>query len=457
VQQDFYTLPYGGTYNSIDYAELTPAFMVRVGKGDPAASPPANMSTAFTYDSGATWFIGNATLGGITGGGTVAAAADASAVVWSPEGGGVSYSTDNGNSWIASTGLAYGAAFMASDRVNANKFYAFQSGTVYVSTDKGKTFTAKATGFPAWARIKAVPGVEGEVWMVVREMTNNVPTAAAGLYRSTDSGATFAKVSSANLTLAETVGFGKAATGQTHMAVFIYGIVDGVKGIYRSNDAGGSWVKIDDATHQFGATNQCITGDPRVYGRVYLCTNGFGIVYGDIAGAAPATSTPTRTGLPGITNTPTRTITPTIPLVITNTPTRTYTPGPTFTRTRTPTTGPSLTPTRTPTAGAITNTPTRTFTPPAITSTPTQPTGGACSPVTSTITAPFTYDGAGTFCWQSTNLGAYINSWNTTSLTVNGVNYTNVWASSASLPAKINGYWYVSYNSTVSWGHFEAK
>jgi len=165
----------------------------------------------------------------------------------------------------------------------------------------------------------------------------------------------------------------------------------------------------------------------------------------------------------GPTSTPTRTATLTIP-VITNTPTRTFTPGPTFTRTRTPTVGPSLTPTRTITVmvesptrtpsptGGITNTPTRTLTP---TITPTV--GGACSPVTSAITAPFTYDGAGTFCWQSSNLGTYINSWNLVSLTINGVNETNLYVAAGSLPAKIGGYWYVSYNSTVSYGHFEAK
>jgi poly(hydroxyalkanoate) depolymerase family esterase len=161
----------------------------------------------------------------------------------------------------------------------------------------------------------------------------------------------------------------------------------------------------------------------------------------------------------------------------------TPTVGPTNTRTRTPTstsgasptTGPSLTPTRTPTIG-ITNTPspgasptrtptagfttTRTNTPttgPSLTPTPTTGTGSTCSPVTSTITAPFTYDGAGAFCWQSANLGAYINSWNLTSLTINGVNKTNLYVAAGSYPAKINGYWYVSYNSAVAWGHFEAK
>jgi hypothetical protein len=135
------------------------------------------------------------------------------------------------------------------------------------------------------------------------------------------------------------------------------------------------------------------------------------------------------------------------------TPTRTNTPNsPTATRTNTPTNtpnGPTVTP------GGPTATVTRTITPTGPTAT--TPPGGACSPVTATITAPFTKDGAGAFCWQSSNLGAYINSWNLVSLTINGVNETNLYVASGSYPAKINGYWYVSYNSTVAWGHFEAK
>ena len=133
--------------------------------------------------------------------------------------------------------------------------------------------------------------------------------------------------------------------------------------------------------------------------------------------------------------------------VPTNTPGPTNTTGPTSTKTNTPTTGPTNTTGPTPTR---TNTPV----PPTATNTPS---GSTCSPVTSTITAPFTFDGAGTFCWQSTNLGSYINSWNTTSVTVNGVNETNLYIASGSYPAKINGYWYVSYSSAVSYGHFEAK
>jgi len=116
------------------------------------------------------------------------------------------------------------------------------------------------------------------------------------------------------------------------------------------------------------------------------------------------------------------------------TPTRTSTPGgPTPTRTRTPTAGPSLTPTKT------------------LTVMP-----GLCVP-TATITAPFSYDGAGTFCWQLTSLSGYINSWNTTSVIVNYVNETNLYVAASSLPAKINNSWFINYTSTSASGHFEAK
>ena len=140
--------------------------------------------------------------------------------------------------------------------------------------------------------------------------------------------------------------------------------------------------------------------------------------------------------------TPTRSLTPAISATVTRTATRTNTPGLTNTITRTPT-------------QIVGASPTRTMAP---TVSPTTGGGGtACSPISSTITAPFTFDGAGSFCWQSSNLGTYINSWNTTSVTLNGTNITNLYVAAGSYPAKIGGFWYVAYNSAVAWGHFEAK
>jgi hypothetical protein len=157
---------------------------------------------------------------------------------------------------------------------------------------------------------------------------------------------------------------------------------------------------------------------------------------------AAATNTPTRTLTPGamasLTRTPTQTVGASATAGLTSTPSRTSTSGPTATRTNTPMR------TNTPTLGAS---PTRTLTPAV----------GTCSPVTSTITTPFTFDGAGTFCWQASSLASFVNSWNTTSVTINGVNATNLYIASGSYPAKVNGFYYVGYNSSVAWGHFEAK
>jgi len=153
---------------------------------------------------------------------------------------------------------------------------------------------------------------------------------------------------------------------------------------------------------------------------------------------------PTNTPPPNPTNTPV--------------PTNTQPPAATATRTNTPPAAPTNTPTRTNTPPAApTNTPTTM--PPTNTPVPTATSGGGgtCSPVDATISAPFTYDGAGNLCWRSSNLGSYINNWNNTSVTLNGVNVTNIYVGSGSYPAQISGYWYVAYNGPYAWSHFEAK
>jgi hypothetical protein len=66
------------------------------------------------------------------------------------------------------------------------------------------------------------------------------------------------------------------------------------------------------------------------------------------------------------------------------------------------------------------------------------------------------FDGPGTFCWQASALGSFINSWNNNSVTLNGVNVTNIWVGSSSYPAKIGGFYYINYNGGA-FGHFEAK
>ncbi|MEJ5312543.1 MAG: hypothetical protein WHX52_22480, partial [Anaerolineae bacterium] len=69
------------------------------------------------------------------------------------------------------------------------------------------------------------------------------------------------------------------------------GQIDGVRGLYRSTNMGMSWVRINDDRHQYAWTGAAITGDPRIFGRVYVSTNGRGIIYGDTLVSPPPTYT----------------------------------------------------------------------------------------------------------------------------------------------------------------------
>ncbi len=266
---------------SIDYAELSPTRFVRVGNVDTGS----NSRIGLSYDTGNNWFSLNnpwqSDSSDTTGGGNVAMSADGGSIVWAPNGQPVYYSTNTGSSFRLSSGIPAGA-MVASDRVNPDKFYGFYNGTFYVSTDKGATFTAKVTtGLPDSAKLKAMPGAEGDVWLAG-------DTGESGLFHTTNSGDSFVKIS--GVEEASVIGFGKAAPGQTYMALYTSALIEGVRGIFRSDDEGATWVRINDDDHQYGVTNASITGDPRIYGRVYLATNGRGILYADIKEDLPDSS-----------------------------------------------------------------------------------------------------------------------------------------------------------------------
>ncbi|MFG1757941.1 cellulose binding domain-containing protein [Micromonospora echinofusca] len=296
-----FTQPNFTSTTSLDYAETKPAVMVRAGNFADA-DRPGDSHVAFSTDGGANWFQGTEPAG-VNSGGTVAASADGSRFVWAPGDAGqqVVHSVGFGTSWAASTGVPANAT-IESDRVNPNKFYGFAGGRFYVSTNGGASFTASAAaGLPATGtvRFKALPGREGELWLA----------GEGGLWRSTDSGATFTKL--AGVSTAGNVGFGKAAPGRTYPALYLFGTVDGRPGVHRSDDTGASWVRINDDRHQYGNAGEALTGDPRVYGRVYLGTNGRGILVADRLGGTPDPSPTTPTPSPS--TTPPTTPPPTTP------------------------------------------------------------------------------------------------------------------------------------------------
>ncbi|GIH10978.1 xyloglucanase [Rhizocola hellebori] len=266
-----YDTPTFGSCTSLDYAELSPQVIAR--SGNPTGG---NMSFGLSRDGGATWTPAATQPSGITRGGRVAINANATAVLWAPEGAAVHRSVDDGATWVAAVGLPAGAVIEA-DRVRPEVCYAFAAGFFYLSTDSGATFTATAaTGLPAEGdvRFKAVPGHAGDIWLA-----GGKTGATYGLWRSLDGGATFTRV--AGVDEADNVGFGKPAPHRRYPALFSSAKVDGQRGIYRSDDEGRHWIRINDDRHQWAWTGAAISGDPRIFGRVYLSTNGRGLIVGD--------------------------------------------------------------------------------------------------------------------------------------------------------------------------------
>ena len=268
----FFSNPIFGSGSSLDFAEGAPGVVVRVG------SPSGAQSGAYSIDGGSTWTpFATAPLPptGATfkGSGSIAISADATTFVWAATSATPAYSKDSGATWNVCKGLELAtSARVAADRVNPSKFYASGKNAngqnqMFVSTDGGANFVPAAASVSG--RPRPVFGIEGDVW---------IPT-GSGLFHSQDSAATFAQVSQVNSAAA--VGFGMPAPGQTYPAVYLNGSVANVWGTYRSDDAGATWLRVDDPQHQFGWIN-CVAGDPRIYGRVYLGTGGRGILYGDL-------------------------------------------------------------------------------------------------------------------------------------------------------------------------------
>jgi hypothetical protein len=302
---DKYCDPAFGNTNCIDYAENSTSAVARVGSSGSVAS-----DTAFSSDNGQSWSPGAVAppdYGTSNQMRSCAMAADGSRVVVCPNNGygNPAYTTNSGGSWTTCNGLPSGSD-LASDRVNASIIFATNGSNLYRSLDGGANFSV-INSFSGSGVPRAVFGVTGEVWVA----TGN------GLYRFANNGlikATISNVSSAN-----SVGFGKAAPGQSHPAVYLTGNVGGTYGFYRCDDGTGtSWVRINDNNHQYGYGAWC-GGDQEIYGRMYVGTNGRGTLYCDSAPAG--TATPTTTGTP-----PTVTFTQTITRTSTITPTFTVTP-----------------------------------------------------------------------------------------------------------------------------------
>jgi hypothetical protein len=65
--------------------------------------------------------------------------------------------------------------------------------------------------------------------------------------------------------------------------LFAIGERGDLRAIWSSDDVGVTWMRVNDSQHEYGRRFRRVAGDPRVFGRVYVGTDGRGIAYGEPA------------------------------------------------------------------------------------------------------------------------------------------------------------------------------
>lgn len=275
--------------NQIDYAGAAPDVVVRSGTGREIG--PEDATLAWSDDGGRSWTAlrapairlvddGPAQRLDLAGEASIVVSADGgSFVVNTPV---VLVTQDRGRGWSRAEGLPLRAQAFA-DKSAPGRFYAvdWEGRRLFRSDDGGRSFApAAAAGLPDISAsrprnreqpfpIVADPARAGHLWMLT----------GGRLWHSTDGGSSF-RSASRGIEI-DRFGIGKSAPGAGAAALFATGERGGNRGVFRSTDGGKSWLRINDDAHQWGLRFRVITGDPRLFGRVYIGTDGRGVLYGD--------------------------------------------------------------------------------------------------------------------------------------------------------------------------------
>jgi len=274
---------------SVDYASSNPNVLVGIadnwGIEESGYSTNGGMTwTAFAADpkGAGTNYIG----------GTIAASSPTN-IIWAPAGGEDPYYTLNGgvtwnpitlpgvSSWSSfDTEYYYDTRTVTADRVLPNTFYLYYAGQgVFETTNGGATWAKVFSGSisPSSiynAELESVPGEAGNLFFTGGPQSN---FASEGFYRSTNQGATWTAIP--NVTEVICFGFGAPAPGQSYPSIYIVGYVNHVYGIWQSVNDAQSWTQI--GTYPTGDLEliKTISGDPNVFGKVYVGFSGSGYAY----------------------------------------------------------------------------------------------------------------------------------------------------------------------------------
>ncbi|KAG6813089.1 hypothetical protein H0H92_014148 [Tricholoma furcatifolium] len=249
-----YSNPSWSTSADIDFAGLNPSDIVRVGTDTSGSTK----QVALSFNAGSSWSQHYGAATGVAGT-KVALSADGTTVLWRTDSDGIQVSANQATFTVVSSIPA--TAVIASDKATASIFYGASESTFYISTNNGQTFSATAGSLgnsTSPVKIVANLNVTGDVWV----------SSDAGLFHSTNSGASFTALS--GVSEAWAFALGAPATTGGYPAIFAAANISGVVGYFRSDNEGSTWVQINDATHGFGAaSSNVIAADPRTYGRFF--------------------------------------------------------------------------------------------------------------------------------------------------------------------------------------------
>jgi hypothetical protein len=272
---DKYTLQFGGprltNTEAMAWAGQAPQVLVRAGR---IRHHEGEVRALYSQDGGRSWkaFASEPPQG--EGAGRITVGADGKRVIWTPSKSDTAWVTaDFGQRWQAAKGLPNNAVVEA-DRFDAGTYYGFDpaSGKLYRSGNGGVEFKEVAAGLGEpgpWYRAELRPSLTDPA-------TVYIAAGQHGLRRWSARGPERLP----GVENAMSLGLGAPRPGSKAPTLFLYGQVGGVTGLFRSDDDGKRWTRIDDDAHRYGGM-RLVTGDPRLYGRVYFAAEGRGVIYGD--------------------------------------------------------------------------------------------------------------------------------------------------------------------------------